>query len=271
MSALGWRGLERGAARRVAAAGRWRLHRPRQLRPGRSATPGIALEPALDARRGVVRRARPATARPAAGPASLPPGLAEALDERGWTSSPTRPRHDRGARPCPARGDRNDRARASARRGAGRRPGWPATARTAARSRRPRGQVLTNHPAAIFASFRDGDACRGDRHARRSTTAGPGCSRSRSRPSTAGVGLGALVSAAALRWAGQRGARRTYLQASVDNAAARRALRRPRATPSTTTTSTATRTCGRRAQRSSCHSDQPSMTVKPSRSFTATM
>ena len=29
--------------------------------------------------------------------------------------------------------------------------------------------------------------------------------------------LGAIVSAAALRWAGQHGARRTYLQVSADN------------------------------------------------------
>ena len=34
------------------------------------------------------------------------------------------------------------------------------------------------------------------------------------------LALGAIVSAAALRWAGQHGARRTYLQVTVDNTAA---------------------------------------------------
>jgi N-acetylglutamate synthase len=79
--------------------------------------------------------------------------------------------------------------------------------------------VLTNHPAPIFASIRDSGravaiarAAVDDRWA--------GLFAVEVTPAERGQGLGALVSAAALRWAGQRGARRTYLQVSASNAAA---------------------------------------------------
>jgi ribosomal protein S18 acetylase RimI-like enzyme len=77
-------------------------------------------------------------------------------------------------------------------------------------------EILTNHPDVVFASLRDGDravaiarAAVDDRWA--------GLFAVEVMPEQRRQGLGAIVSAAALRWAGQRGARRTYLQASADN------------------------------------------------------
>ena len=77
-------------------------------------------------------------------------------------------------------------------------------------------EILTNHPAAIFASLRDGDraiaiarATVDDRWA--------GVFGVEVAPEHRRRGLGGLVSAAALRRAGERGARRTYLQVSADN------------------------------------------------------
>lgn len=76
--------------------------------------------------------------------------------------------------------------------------------------------VLTNHPAAVFASVRDGERCVAiaratvdDRWA--------GLHAVEVSASDRGHGLGAVVSAAALRWCGQRGARRTYLQVAAGN------------------------------------------------------
>jgi ribosomal protein S18 acetylase RimI-like enzyme len=77
-------------------------------------------------------------------------------------------------------------------------------------------EILTNHPAAVFASLREGGRC---------VAIARGCVDDRWAgihavevvPSERGRGLGAIATAAALRWCGQRGARRTYLQVSVDN------------------------------------------------------
>jgi GNAT superfamily N-acetyltransferase len=80
--------------------------------------------------------------------------------------------------------------------------------------------VLTNHPDVVFASVREGD--RGVAIARVAVDgrwAGLSCVEvvgDRRRG-----GLATLVSGEALRWAVRRGARRAYLQVTVDNAAAR--------------------------------------------------
>lgn len=79
--------------------------------------------------------------------------------------------------------------------------------------------VLTHHPTVVFASIRDGKravaiarAAVDDRWA--------GLFAVEVAPDARRRGLGRVVSGAALRWAGRAGARRTYLQASSDNAAA---------------------------------------------------
>jgi GNAT superfamily N-acetyltransferase len=85
--------------------------------------------------------------------------------------------------------------------------------------------ILTNHPAAVFASIRDSErvvaiarASVDDRWA--------GLFAVEVAPDARGHGLGAIISGAALRWATERGARRTYLQVSVDNAPAVRLYER---------------------------------------------
>jgi N-acetylglutamate synthase len=76
--------------------------------------------------------------------------------------------------------------------------------------------LLTNHPAVVFASYREhGKAVAIARAAVDDRWAG--LFAVEVAPARRRQGLGALVSAAALRWAGRRGARRTYLQVSADN------------------------------------------------------
>jgi GNAT superfamily N-acetyltransferase len=80
-------------------------------------------------------------------------------------------------------------------------------------------EVLVNHDTVVFASVRDAAACVAvARAAVDGRWAGLHCVEV--APSHRRQGLGRAVSAAALRWAGGRGARRCYLQASIDNAAA---------------------------------------------------
>ncbi len=80
--------------------------------------------------------------------------------------------------------------------------------------------VLTNHPDVVFASVRDGGTCVAiARVAVNGRWVGLSCvevAAERRR-----TGLATLVSGAALRGAVARGARRSYLQVTVDNAAAR--------------------------------------------------
>jgi N-acetylglutamate synthase len=76
--------------------------------------------------------------------------------------------------------------------------------------------LLTNHPMGVFASIRDGDEVRAIAHASVDDR-WAGLFAVEVAPGQRGLGLGGHVSAAALRWAGERGARRTYLQVSVAN------------------------------------------------------
>jgi ribosomal protein S18 acetylase RimI-like enzyme len=143
------------------------------------------------------------------------PGLVEALDERGWTASPSVQvmtaelghvlRAATGGTDLELRLDDapDDAWLAGYRQDSGELP-------MAAR------EVLGNHPTAVFAALRDGEravaiarAAVDDRWA--------GLFAVEVAPDHRRLGLGSLVSAAALRWAGQRGARRTYLQVSSDN------------------------------------------------------
>jgi N-acetylglutamate synthase len=213
MAALGWRGLE------VATLGDWLLRAGGGFTSRANSAlavgePGMAVDAALDA----------VTAWYA--DQGLPPalqiierevaaGLVELLEERGWTRSPTV--HVMTAelghvlRAATAKtelelrlDDEPDAA-------------WLACYRQDGGTLSPAArQILTNHPATVFASFRTGEqavavarAAVDDRWA--------GLFAVEVAPEHRRRGLGSLVSAAALRWAGHRGARRTYLQASADN------------------------------------------------------
>jgi GNAT superfamily N-acetyltransferase len=86
-------------------------------------------------------------------------------------------------------------------------------------------EVLRNHPSVVFASLRQG----GEAIAiARASVDGrwAGLFGVEVVPEHRGQGLGAFVSGAALRWAGRRGARRTYLQVTADNSAAVRLYER---------------------------------------------
>jgi len=76
--------------------------------------------------------------------------------------------------------------------------------------------VLTNHPAVQFASLRSGTQVLA---IARVTVDGrwAGVFGVEVTPAARGRRLGATVTAGALRWAGQQGARRTYLQVQQDN------------------------------------------------------
>jgi ribosomal protein S18 acetylase RimI-like enzyme len=79
--------------------------------------------------------------------------------------------------------------------------------------------LLMNHPSAGFASIRDGDRCLA---VARATVDGrwAGLTCVEVVPDERGRGLGAAVSALALRWAGAKGARHACLNVMVDNAPA---------------------------------------------------
>ena len=81
-------------------------------------------------------------------------------------------------------------------------------------------QVLTNHPDVVFASVREGDRCVAiARAAVDQRWVGLFCVEV--SPDRRRTGLAAAVSREALRWAVGRGARRAYLQVTVDNTPAR--------------------------------------------------
>lgn len=216
MAALGWRGLD------LQPLGEWLLRAGGGFTSRANSAlavgePGMTLDAALDA---VVQwyadRGLPPRIQLPGGAA--PPGLVEALDKRAWDTSPTvrvmTAELGHVLRAATASTDlelRLDDSPDAA---------WLACFRQDGGALPPAArQVLTNHPAAVFASFRDGEravaiarAAVDDRWA--------GVFAVEVAPDHRRLGLGSLVSAAALRWAGQRGARRTYLQASTDNAPA---------------------------------------------------
>jgi ribosomal protein S18 acetylase RimI-like enzyme len=213
MAALGWRGSD------LQPLGEWLLRAGGGFTSRANSAlvvgdPGMAPEAALDAveqwyaTRGLPPRIQlPDQA--------TPPGLTEALDRRGWAVSPgvhvmtAELGHVlRAATASTELELRIDKAPDAGWLGCYRQDGGtlPPVAR----------EVLTNHPGAVFASFRRGEravaiarAAVDDRWA--------GLFAVEVAPDHRRLGLGGLVSAAALRWAGQRGARRTYLQASADN------------------------------------------------------
>jgi N-acetylglutamate synthase len=220
IAALGWRGTE------MAALGEWLLRagggftsRANSALP--VGDPGMAIEAALDAveqwyaARGLTARIQVPLHH---SDRVTPAGLVDAVDARGWEASPSV--HVMTAelghvlRAATATADldlRLDDAPDQA---------WLACYRQDGGALPPAAaEVLANHPAAVFASLRLEDrvvaiarAAVDDRWA--------GLFAVEVAPEHRRVGLGGLVSAAALRWAGQRGARRTYLQASADNAPA---------------------------------------------------
>jgi ribosomal protein S18 acetylase RimI-like enzyme len=217
VAALGWRGLDR------ATLGDWLLRAGGGFTSRANSAlaigePGMTIDAALD----VVEQWYAARGLPAriqvpmhASDHVTPQGLTAAIDKRAWETSPTvhvmtaelghvlraATRHTELELRLD---DAPDRA-------------WLACYRQDGGTLPPAaGEVLANHQAAVFASYRDGDrvvaiarAAVDDRWA--------GLFAVEVAPSHRRRGLGGLVSAAALRWAGQRGARRTYLQAAADN------------------------------------------------------
>ena len=213
MAALGWRGSEQDPL------GEWLLRAGGGF-TGRANSalvvgdPGMAPEVALDAvERWYADRGLPPRVQL---PEQVSPtGLTDALDRRGWGVSPAvsvmTAELGHVLRAATASTDlelRLDEGPDASWLGCYRQDGGalPAAAR----------EVLTNHPTAVFASFRhEGRAVAIARAAVDDRWAG--LFAVEVAPDYRRLGLGGLVSAAALRWAGQRGARRTYLQASADN------------------------------------------------------
>lgn len=147
--------------------------------------------------------------------AAAPPGLAARLDERGWTTSPAT--HVMTAELGPVLRSVHESAvqvRLDETLDDDWLAAWRADAREldvdAARA------LMTNHDLAVFASVRDGGRCPAiARAAVDGRWAGLFCVEVASDARRSG--LGRAVSAAALRWAVARGARRAYLQTSSDN------------------------------------------------------
>jgi len=144
-------------------------------------------------------------------------GLAEQLRDRGWQVSPGvhvmtgEIAHSLRALPAPAYEVRIEAEPDDAWMGCYARVGNEVSA--VAR------QLLTNHPAAIFASIRERDEVVA---IARSAIDGKwaGLFAVEVMPDHRRRGLGAVVSVGALREAARRGARRSYLQCSIDNTAA---------------------------------------------------
>jgi N-acetylglutamate synthase len=213
IGALGWRGLA------VEPLGEWLLRAGGGFTSRANSAlvlgdPGFALDAALDtvtawyADHGLPARLQVPDS-------ATPPELTGLLDGRGWATSPTVHvmtaelghvlRAATWSTDLEVRLDDepDDSWLACYRQDSG---GLPSAAR----------EVLTNHPSAVFASLRDHDgavaiarAAVDERWA--------GLFAVEVTPDHRRRGLGAIVSAAALKWAGQRGARRTYLQVSADN------------------------------------------------------
>jgi len=216
IAALGWRALE------VEALGEWLLRSSAGF-TGRANSalalgdPGRPVASAVDAVESwYADRGRPALCQ--IPDRDAPAGLSEELDRRGWSTSPVVEvmtaelghvlRAAGGSTDLELRLDREPD------------DDWLANYRQDGDALPPAARlVLTNHPAAVFASYRDGDravaiarAVVDDRWA--------GLFAVEVAPDHRGLGLGVLVSAAALRWAGRRGARRCYLQVTAANAPA---------------------------------------------------
>ncbi|HEX3824693.1 MAG TPA: GNAT family N-acetyltransferase [Mycobacteriales bacterium] len=222
MGALGWRGLDQ------CTLGEWLLRASSGFTSrGNSALalgdPGTDLEPAIDqVEQWYTERGLPAriqlTSRDA------PAGLSDALDRRGWTTSPTV--HTMTAelghvlRAATATTDLDVRVDETPD------AGWISCYARVTDALLPTARaILTNHPAATFASVRrDGKSVAVARAAVDDRWAG--LFAVEVMPEHRGHGLGEVVSAAALRAAGQRGGRRSYLQVSTDNAAAIRLYER---------------------------------------------
>ncbi len=213
IAALGWRGLE------TEALGEWLLRASGGF-TGRANSalaigdPGLPISSAVDAVESwYAARGLPARFQlPVRDAAS---GLADLLDAAGWHRSPTVHvmtaeighvlRAATGSTDLELRvEDRPDRS-------------WLACYRQDGGALPPAAlEVLTNHPHACFASYRaDGKAVAIARAAVDDRWAG--LFAVEVAPDLRRLGLGSQVSAAALRWAGQQGARRSYLQVTAAN------------------------------------------------------
>jgi N-acetylglutamate synthase len=231
MAALGWRGLEHEQLGEwlMRAAGGFTGRANSALAVG---APGLGLDAAVDAveRWYAARGLSPRIQLPDRGD---PPGLRGVLDRRDWLTSPSvhvmtaelghvlRAAGTKRPTIAPSLAVtldlRLDAAPDAAwlaayRRDAGEQPAVAV-------------EVLVNHPLAVFASLRDGEHAAAvarvavdDRWA--------GLFGVEVAPAHRRRGLATALSAAALRWAAERGARRTYLQAATANAPAVRAYER---------------------------------------------
>lgn len=209
----GWRALE------STGLGEWQLRASGGFTSRANSVlalgdPGLPLEAAID-RVEQWYAARSLPVRMQLVDRDQPDGIEPALDQRGWTTSPLvhvmtaelghvlRAVPD--ASPFELRlDDVPDEAWLRCYRDDGTTPSPVARA------------ILTNHPAAIFASLREGDRCvaiaRGAVDGRWA-----GVHAVEVTASHRGQGLGGYVTAAVVRWCGQRGARLSYLQVSAAN------------------------------------------------------
>jgi ribosomal protein S18 acetylase RimI-like enzyme len=213
MAALGWRSLE------VQTLGDWLLRAGQGFTSRANSAlalgePGVPLDAAIELIEQwyAERRLAPRFQIPSDG---APAGLVDALDRREWSMSPTVHvmtgevghllRAATGTTDLELRlDDRPDPAWLSNYRQDG--GTLPSSA----------ADLLSNHPAAVFASYRsDGRAVAIARAVVDDRWAG--LFAVEVAPDHRRLGLGALVSAAGLRWAAQRGARRAYLQVATDN------------------------------------------------------
>jgi ribosomal protein S18 acetylase RimI-like enzyme len=147
-----------------------------------------------------------------------PAGLVESLDARSWSTSPRV--HVMVAEIGHALRAATGRTDLELRTDDGPDDSWLACYRQDGGSLPPAARlVLTNHPSAGFTSYREnGRAVAIARAAVDHKWAG--LFAVEVAPDFRRRGLGALVSAAALRWAAERGARRSYLQVTAENSAA---------------------------------------------------
>jgi ribosomal protein S18 acetylase RimI-like enzyme len=222
MGALGWRGLDQ------QTLGEWLLRASNGFTSrGNSALalgdPGTDLEAAIDqVEQWYADRGQPAQIQLTSRDAPL--GLSTALDRRGWMTSPTV--HTMTAelghvlRAATATTDLEVRIDECPD------DGWISCYARVTDQLLPTARaILTNHPAAVFASVRlDGRSIAVARAAVDDRWVG--LFAVEVVPEHRGDGLGEVVSAAALRAAGQRGGRRTYLQVSTDNSPAIRLYER---------------------------------------------
>jgi ribosomal protein S18 acetylase RimI-like enzyme len=210
---LGWRALE------VEAVGDWVLRASGGF-TGRANSalalgdPGVGIDAALD-RVEAFYADRSLPVRLQLVDKDAPAGIVEAIDRRGWQTSPlvqvmtAELGHVLRAAPSAEEWDVHvsetpDEAWVECYRQDG------VTPRELVR------EILTNHPSAVFASLRRDGECVA---IARGAVDGKWCGIHAVEvpPGHRGARLGAMVTGIAARWCGQRGARRTYLQVSVDN------------------------------------------------------